>query len=276
MLPLAQLASLAGLPICCVLNDSTIPPAPESTVAPTMSAAGDASLAVVSRLIVSPPGSVIDGRPGGGRPPAPATGNPRSSTQPGDRAAPARPPGRVGSSSAFGTPSRSARGRDRRRRSTPSAGNWGRSSTPAREFLPNVPSGRYAPEQGFSHDEAVRTAPDDGLVGGRRTGSLRTGGRRHRRQPRPRPGAHAVPGRTGCPGDHGLPRRSRRGGGRRRPPASVPLVGPPGAAPGRPAAAAGRIEVRRFDLGDLGSVERFAAGLAGETPPRSAVRTTPA
>src|SRR5581483_10022075 len=58
VLPLAQPGSVAGLAICRVVKARTMPPAPESTVAATMSAAGALSLALVSRLMVSPAGSV--------------------------------------------------------------------------------------------------------------------------------------------------------------------------------------------------------------------------
>ena len=63
MLGLAQPGSVVGSAICCVLNVRTTPAAPESTEADTMSVAADASLALVSRLIVSPAGSVIAAGP---------------------------------------------------------------------------------------------------------------------------------------------------------------------------------------------------------------------
>src|SRR5688572_23850612 len=55
---LAQLGSVAGSARSCVLNDSTMPWAPESIVAPTMSVRGEASLSLVLRSIVSPTASV--------------------------------------------------------------------------------------------------------------------------------------------------------------------------------------------------------------------------
>src|SRR5256885_2609081 len=63
VLGLAQLGSVAGSPICAVLKVSTRPWAPESTVADTMSVAAEVSLALVSRLITSPVGSLIDAGP---------------------------------------------------------------------------------------------------------------------------------------------------------------------------------------------------------------------
>src|SRR5687768_1417572 len=56
---LAQLGLVTGSGASCVLNERTIPWAPESTETDVMSVGIDCSLSLVSRLITSPAGSVI-------------------------------------------------------------------------------------------------------------------------------------------------------------------------------------------------------------------------